>query len=186
MAFSRKGKRTQRTGYIQTKHIYLYNTYAGKAMKHVCSKTIMHVCKVTKAITGRGQRHKQGKALRPNIIIISQALNRFYLSDSAPQDSLKRKEKATLIDESGRQGPWTFIVREPWLTEWAHETDAVYLHLVVRRWAGRDVCSPRPLGQPRLIAALPRRGDPGPGRQRGLRGTNGSFHALSELMLYKS
>ena len=27
------GKRTQRTGYISTKHIYYYNTYAGKAMK---------------------------------------------------------------------------------------------------------------------------------------------------------
>ena len=52
------GKMTQRTGYISTKHIYLYDTYAGKAMKHVCSKTIMHVCKVTKAITERTQARK--------------------------------------------------------------------------------------------------------------------------------
>ena len=67
--------------------------YAGKAMKQVCSKTIMHVCKVTKAITGRGQRHKQGKALRPNIVIISQALNRFYLSGHGATRFTQQKGK---------------------------------------------------------------------------------------------
>ena len=62
--------------------------------------------KKTKAITGRGQRHEQGKALLLTNINNSQSLNHSSTSrDTAPQHAFKRKEKATLIDESGRQGP---------------------------------------------------------------------------------
>ena len=51
-------------------------------IEHVCrqgTEIIMHVCKETKAITGRGQRHEQGKALRPNIINNLQALKQVLL-----------------------------------------------------------------------------------------------------------
>ena len=40
------------------------------------------------------------------LIINSQSLNHSSTSrDTAPQHSFKRKEKASLIDKSGRQGP---------------------------------------------------------------------------------
>ena len=47
-----------------------------------------------KAITGRGQRHEQGKALLPSTINNSQSLNHSSTSrDTAPQHSFKRKGK---------------------------------------------------------------------------------------------
>ena len=67
----------------------------------------MHVYRETKAITGRGQRHEQGKARRPNVIFINvQSLTQVLLrGHGATNIHSKAKKQATLKDEGGRQGP---------------------------------------------------------------------------------
>ena len=65
----------------------------------------MHVYRKQKQSRDGDKDTSKGKHYGRVLLIIYRHLNRFYLSDSAPQDSLNRKEKATLIDESGRQGP---------------------------------------------------------------------------------
>ena len=84
----------------------------------------MYVQPTIMQYTGKKQKPYHRLQARINL----HALTQFYLRTRRHQHSLKRKERATLTDEIGRQGPWTFIIREPWLTEWAHETDAAYPH----------------------------------------------------------
>ena len=64
-----------------------------------------------KQCTGREQRHEQRKALQPTSVIIHRHLNSSTWQ-TAPQHSFKSKGMATPKDESGRQGPWTFITRD--------------------------------------------------------------------------
>ena len=67
------GKGRNERGTFQQSTFILNYTYV--------QPTIMHVYKETKAITGRGQRHEQGKALRPNISNNQlTALTQFYFS----------------------------------------------------------------------------------------------------------
>ena len=86
MAFSKGKGRNEQGTFQQSTFIHITRMYSQG------SETIMqHTGK--KALTGREQRHKQGKALRPNIVIISQALNRFYLSGHGATRFTQKKGK---------------------------------------------------------------------------------------------
>ena len=95
MALS-KGKGCNEQGTFEQSTFIFTTRMQGKAMKH------NHTGK--KAITGREQRHKQGKALQPNIAIMHSYLLSFTWQ-TAPQQSYKSKEMATPKDEGGRQDP---------------------------------------------------------------------------------
>ena len=116
-----RGKRTQGTGYISTKHIYLYNTYVGKTIKTQSYKE-------TKAITYTGKQ-KQEKALRPNISNHLQALKQFYLRTRRHQHSFKSpKEKDPLTDKGVRLDRLGLYDTGPGRPNGSRETVAGYLH----------------------------------------------------------
>ena len=83
----KRGKRTQRTGYIHTKHIYLLHTYIQPRQS----------CNV--------------QARKSNTTDYDYSMYRHLttglLKDTAPQHALK--SKGNPHRQGGRQGPWTFI-----------------------------------------------------------------------------
>ena len=87
--------------------------------KHVCRQgNETKSCTYTeKAITGRGQRHEQGKALRPTIIYYLQALKQFYLlglgATSFTQKQGKRSPSKSRAPDRVRRPLW----RGAWMTE---------------------------------------------------------------------
>ena len=73
---------------------------------HVCTANNHARIQETKAITGRGQRHEQGKALLPTISYYLQALTQFLLIRLGATTFIQKKRKRPPSkDESARQGP---------------------------------------------------------------------------------
>ena len=87
----KRGKRTQRTGYISTS-TFIIGTRIYSQGSHAIFR-------------------REAKAIQPNMITMYSYLYRSTWQ-TAPQHSLKSKGMATPKDEGGRQGPRTFITQD--------------------------------------------------------------------------
>jgi len=77
---------------------------------HVC-KTRIQPCNQTSNARYGNKDASKAKALHLTSVIIHRHLNSSTWQ-TAPQHSFKSKGMATPKNESGRQGPWTFITRD--------------------------------------------------------------------------
>ena len=118
MAFQ-LGENDTTNGVHSNKHIYYLYTYTGM-------QAIMQYTKSMRC--GTGQRHEQGKALQPSIVVYVQALNKFDLQDTAPQHSFKRTITDHPQRRGGQTGPLGSLWRGTWQTERVPRDRAGYLH----------------------------------------------------------
>ena len=136
MAFQ-LGENDTTNGVHSNKHIYYLYTYT--AMQAIMQYTKSMRC-------GTGQRHEQGKALQPSIIIIYSHLYSFTCQDTAPQHSFKRKARIRPpLRQGGQTGPLGSYGAGPGRPNGSRETEQVTCTLKVPRWGESRRLSSRQL-----------------------------------------